>query len=276
MRLPYVIDQDSNIDLVLVLEHMHPAIADPQLLLMHLAGSAAQLLHIFVPHQRLHHTLLILVLECGARVNNLDMPLQFVKCLQEWPLHLLQLARVEEHHHHIRQSHIPLVDQQRGQVIAPLQVEFLIESFLLLLHGVVIALVGARPGCGSALRNYSPVSGCQTYKSIRASELALVGAVGLCATADTYPVSLVLASVLVALHLQSRTCILELRIPRAIILRTAMAENVQMAQAPATKKVNIHELLEKFQNKTEVYNFLVTDCKAYLPKQKSTNVYFFK
>ena len=43
-----------------------------------------------------------------------------------------------------------------------------------------------------------------------------------------------------------------------------------------TKKVNIHELLEKFQNKSELYNFLVTDCKAYLPQQKSTNVYFFK
>lgn len=35
-------------------------------------------------------------------------------------------------------------------------------------------------------------------------------------------------------------------------------------------------MMEKFQTKTELYNFLVGDCKAYLPKQKATNVYFLK
>ena len=36
-----------------------------------------------------------------------------------------------------------------------------------------------------------------------------------------------------------------------------MNQNVQMAQQLGLKKVNIHQLLEKFQNKTELYNFLV-------------------
>ena len=45
-----------------------------------------------------------------------------------------------------------------------------------------------------------------------------------------------------------------------------MNQNVQMEQVVGLKKMNIHQLLEKFQNKTEVYNFLNQDCKAYLPK----------
>lgn len=55
-----------------------------------------------------------------------------------------------------------------------------------------------------------------------------------------------------------------------------MNQNVAMANQPQLQKVNIHELLEKLKTKTDLYNFLVSDCKAYLPKQKSTNVYFFK
>ena len=55
-----------------------------------------------------------------------------------------------------------------------------------------------------------------------------------------------------------------------------MNPNADMVQNRDIKKVNIHQMMEKCQNKTELYNFLVSDCKAYLPKQKSTNVYFYK
>jgi hypothetical protein len=55
-----------------------------------------------------------------------------------------------------------------------------------------------------------------------------------------------------------------------------MNQNEQMGAPDALKKVNIHAMMEKCQNKTELYNFLVQDCKAYLPKIKATNVYFFK
>jgi hypothetical protein len=40
--------------------------------------------------------------------------------------------------------------------------------------------------------------------------------------------------------------------------------------------VNIHNLEERFRSKKELYNFLMQDCKAYLPPLESTNVYFFK
>ena len=55
-----------------------------------------------------------------------------------------------------------------------------------------------------------------------------------------------------------------------------MNQNVIMRQQIDAKKVNIHELTEKFQSKHELYNFLSLDCKAFLPKMKSTNVYFYK
>ena len=55
-----------------------------------------------------------------------------------------------------------------------------------------------------------------------------------------------------------------------------MNQNVQMAPAEDIKKVNIHQLAEKFKSKNELYNFLSLDCKAYLPSIRSTNVYFYK
>jgi hypothetical protein len=55
-----------------------------------------------------------------------------------------------------------------------------------------------------------------------------------------------------------------------------MNQNADMEAPPQLAKVNIHQMMEKFQTKTELYNFLVGDCKAYLPKQKATNVYFLK
>ncbi len=55
-----------------------------------------------------------------------------------------------------------------------------------------------------------------------------------------------------------------------------MNQNVIMRQQNDAKKVNINELSEKFQSKHELYNFLSLDCKAFLPKMKSTNVYFYK
>jgi hypothetical protein len=41
-------------------------------------------------------------------------------------------------------------------------------------------------------------------------------------------------------------------------------------------KVNIHEILEKFQSKKELYNFLALECEAYLPKMDSINIFFLK
>jgi hypothetical protein len=42
------------------------------------------------------------------------------------------------------------------------------------------------------------------------------------------------------------------------------------------EKVNIHDLMVRFKSKNELHNFLAQDCKAYLPKLDSTNVYFLK
>jgi hypothetical protein len=41
-------------------------------------------------------------------------------------------------------------------------------------------------------------------------------------------------------------------------------------------KVNIHEIMEKFQSKKELYNFLVLENEAYLPKADSINIFFLK
>jgi hypothetical protein len=48
------------------------------------------------------------------------------------------------------------------------------------------------------------------------------------------------------------------------------------AQQPQLARVNVHELMERFRSKKELYDFLSQDCKAYLPKIDSTNVYFYK
>jgi hypothetical protein len=50
-----------------------------------------------------------------------------------------------------------------------------------------------------------------------------------------------------------------------------MQQNVNQLQA-----VNIHELMEKFQSKKEIYNFLTQECEAYLPKLDTINVYYLK
>jgi hypothetical protein len=41
-------------------------------------------------------------------------------------------------------------------------------------------------------------------------------------------------------------------------------------------RVNVHEVLEKMQSKKELYEFLILDCQAYLPRIDSINVYFLK
>ena len=48
------------------------------------------------------------------------------------------------------------------------------------------------------------------------------------------------------------------------------------AQQLGLARVNVHELMERFRSKKELYDFLCQDCKAYLPKIDSTNVYFYK
>ena len=40
--------------------------------------------------------------------------------------------------------------------------------------------------------------------------------------------------------------------------------------------INIHALQQKFNTKKELYNFLMLNGQAYLPKISSTNVYFLK
>ena len=40
--------------------------------------------------------------------------------------------------------------------------------------------------------------------------------------------------------------------------------------------VNVNQLSAKMKSKKELYNFLLQDCKAYLPPMDSTNVYFLK
>src|ERR1700689_5559284 len=48
------------------------------------------------------------------------------------------------------------------------------------------------------------------------------------------------------------------------------------AQQPQLAQVNVHELMERFRSKKELYDFLCQDCKAYMPKIDSPNVYFYK
>ena len=48
------------------------------------------------------------------------------------------------------------------------------------------------------------------------------------------------------------------------------------AQQLGLARVNVHELMERFRSKKELYDFLCQDCKAYLPKIDSANVYFYK
>ena len=48
------------------------------------------------------------------------------------------------------------------------------------------------------------------------------------------------------------------------------------AQQPQLARVNVHESMEHFRSKKELYDFLCQDCKAYMPKIDSTNVYFYK
>lgn len=49
-----------------------------------------------------------------------------------------------------------------------------------------------------------------------------------------------------------------------------------MNQQIQLQRINIHEMLEKFQSKKEVYNFLTIECEAFLPKVDTINVYFLK
>ena len=42
------------------------------------------------------------------------------------------------------------------------------------------------------------------------------------------------------------------------------------------QQVNIRQVMEKFQSKKELYDFLTQECHAHLPKIGSTNVYFYK
>ena len=48
------------------------------------------------------------------------------------------------------------------------------------------------------------------------------------------------------------------------------------AQQPNLTQVNVHELMERFRSKKELNDFLCQDCKDYMPKIDSTNVYFYK
>jgi hypothetical protein len=49
-----------------------------------------------------------------------------------------------------------------------------------------------------------------------------------------------------------------------------------MSQNQFLQRVNVHEMMEKFQSKKEVYNFLMQECEAYLPKVDTINVFFLK
>lgn len=53
-------------------------------------------------------------------------------------------------------------------------------------------------------------------------------------------------------------------------------QHEEIKQGQGLKRVNIHELTEKFQSKKEVYNFLSQDCEAYLPKVDTINIFFLK
>jgi hypothetical protein len=42
------------------------------------------------------------------------------------------------------------------------------------------------------------------------------------------------------------------------------------------RSVNVNQLTQRFKSKRELYNFLGQDCRAFLPRLDSTNVYFLK
>lgn len=54
---------------------------------------------------------------------------------------------------------------------------------------------------------------------------------------------------------------------------------MQAANNPAqqrTEQVNVRMLMEKLQSKKDVYNFLMQECEAYLPKMDTVNMFFLK
>ena len=49
-----------------------------------------------------------------------------------------------------------------------------------------------------------------------------------------------------------------------------------MDSSSSLQKINVNQLLQRFRSKNELHNFLALECKAFLPKLDSTNVYFLK
>ena len=45
---------------------------------------------------------------------------------------------------------------------------------------------------------------------------------------------------------------------------------------PSNVSINVKELMAKFRTKREVYNFLVLDCKVYLPAYDTVTIYFMR
>ena len=50
-------------------------------------------------------------------------------------------------------------------------------------------------------------------------------------------------------------------------LKKAVAQNVG---------INVKEIAAKFRTKREIYNFLILDCKIYLPAYETVTIYFMR
>jgi hypothetical protein len=55
-----------------------------------------------------------------------------------------------------------------------------------------------------------------------------------------------------------------------------MAFQAQNTKTNTTSQVNVLDLQRRFRSKKEMYDFLVHDCKAFLPKIEAVTIFFMK
>jgi hypothetical protein len=55
-----------------------------------------------------------------------------------------------------------------------------------------------------------------------------------------------------------------------------MAFQAQNSKTNTTSQVNVLDLQRRFRSKKEMYDFLVHDCKAFLPKINAVTIFFMK
>jgi hypothetical protein len=55
-----------------------------------------------------------------------------------------------------------------------------------------------------------------------------------------------------------------------------MFKQTSINKASTTSQVNIHDLQKRFRSKKEMYEFMIHDCKTFLPKLEAATIFFMK